>query len=417
MRVDPDALRDVVLGKQLETDDFVAVEVTEWRTIAWRLSQFFALFIALLFLSALVPPPFIEQRHIRPGWSLQRPHKTVIATRVTGVSSLNHKIRLYIRFIDRNRSTAPRLGTPIRIFASKAHELVSEIVSSVPISDPSHPENNSQFYCVFESVLVNFDTCYFRAEIQGRIPEFVEVKWSIIRTFFASFELTFSLAFASILSCVIGFRLFNYSRCRFQYWERSQKMTINLSICILVYDLFGFIPTLFIPSFFSLALGEIVRSLVRAFSVFYLLFTFNPLPCAPPALKAVFLFIPVAFAVLFFSLNAVFLISLIERDMDHAGPAEYDSRSPVHFLILALLAGVAVWILLLVLWHTVIGGRKRQLLVSAVALAPLLACFFICEVWVHDLRRGTETAVTYSAANGAINLFCLLAEYAQWPTD
>jgi hypothetical protein len=364
-----------------------------------------------------VPPPFIEQRHIRPGWSLQRPDKTVIATRVTGVSPLNHKIRLYIRFIDRNRSAAPRLGTPIQIFASRGHELVSEIVSSIPISDLPDLEKDSDFHCVFESVLVNFDTCYFHAEIQGKAPEFIEVKWSIIRTFFASFEMTFSLAFGAIVSCVIFFRLFSHHRWRFSSWDRSQKMTMNLSICVIAYDVFGFIPSLLSPSFFSLALSEIVRSLVRAFCIFYLLFTLNPLPCGRAALRTIASFLPVAFALLFFSLNAVFLISLVERDMDRAWPAEYDSSSTLHFLILALLAGLAVWVLLLILSHVAVSGNRRQPLVGAAALTPLLACFLACEVWVHDLRRGTETAVTYGAANGAINIFCLLAEYLQWPTS
>jgi hypothetical protein len=370
----------------------------------------------LLFLSSFVPPPFIEQHHIRPGWSLDRSGEIVIATQVTGVSPLNHKIRLYVRFINHNRTERPRLGTPIQLFASKSHRLVSEIVSSIP---PPISTSNP-FHCVFDSAIVNFDTCYFRAIIDNRIrPEYVEVKWVIVRTFFASFELTFSLSFASILLSVIVFRFFRYNKRLFKTWEFSQKMTVNLSVCVLAYDLLGFIPSLIIPSFFALALGEIIRSLLRAFAIFYLLFILNSLLRGRQTLRTVIAFPPVAFTVLFFASNAVFLVSLLHRDIDHVWPAEYDSRPPIHFLIVALLIVLFIWILVLITSLFVLfrGNHKCQSLIIVVIFLPLLICFLWCEVWVHDLRKVTETAVIYAFGNGSINLFCLIAEYLQCPIE
>jgi hypothetical protein len=108
----------------------------------------------------------------------------------------------------------------------------------------------------------------------------------------------------------------------FETWALSQKMTLNLSICVLVYDLFGFVPSLVVPSFITLALSEIIRCVLRTFSVFYLLFTFNSLLRGRKILKAVVSLPSVAFSLVFFASNAVFLVSLMRRDMDHIWPVE-----------------------------------------------------------------------------------------------
>jgi hypothetical protein len=409
-------LRAVDIGPGPPFEEFTTIEELDGASIARRLLGLHSIFAALLLIAALVPPPFIEQRHVRPAWSLARPAHAVIATQVTGVTPLNRKIRLYIRFIDANRSSAPRLLAPIQIFASRGHRLVSEMASSFPPPIPEAVDEgeHSPFHCVFESVLVNFDTCYFRALVPARAPEFVEVRWHVIRTFFASFELTFSLAFFSIVAVVVALRVCYEPP---HGWGPQQRMTMNLSICVLLYDLFGSAPALFFPSFFTLALGEVVRSALRAFVLFYILFTFNSLLRGRRTLKTVVSLPPFALAVLLFASNAVVLVSQVRRDIEFLWPIAPDPRSPVQIFIFALLAAFLGWLVLLVgsLGLLVERGSRHRPAVIAVSLVPLLACFMICEVYVHDLRLWSETAVTFVLSNGGINVFCLVAEYLHWP--
>jgi hypothetical protein len=337
---------------------------------------------------------------------------------VTGVTPLNRKVRLYIRFLDGNRSKPPQLVAPIQIFASKDHRLVSELTSSFPPPIPDvGDEHNSPFHCVFESVLVNFDTCYFRALVPNVGPEFIEVKWLVIRTFFASFEFTFSLAFAGIIATVIFFRVCRQPGRRIDTWDPQQKMTMDLSIVVLAFDLFGAAPALFFPSFFTLGLGEVVRSGLRAFLVFYLLFTFNSLLRGRRTLKTVVSLPPFVLAVLLFASSAVILVSQVRKDIDFLWPIAPDAKAPIQLFIYALLAAFVTWMVILVLSLVVIVGpdHRHRPAVIAVALAPLMVCFLFCEVCVHDLRMWPETAVTFVLSNGGVNIFCLIAEFLHWP--
>jgi hypothetical protein len=419
MKSESDDLQEIPVGVRPQLEDFVIIEILDGKELLQKLSGFYLIFLGLLVIASLVPPPFLEQHHRRPMWSLARPDQTVIATQVTGVTPLNHKIRLGIRFIDHNRSFPPHLGAPIQIFASHNHHFVLEMTSSFPppISDLVPEDEHSPFHCVFESVLVNFDTCYFRAIVPGPSAEGVEVRWSVIRTFFASFELTFSLSFGTIVFMVVAFRLSRQPRRPVAHWDPQQKMTLNLSICILAYDFLGFIPSLIFPSFFTLAIGEVIRSALRAFVIFYMLFVFNSLLRERKTLKTVVSFPPFGFSILFFAANAVFLVSLVKRDIDFLWPIEYDPKSPIQFFIWVMLAIFFGWLALLsVSIFIIVGNDQRyRLVIMVIVLVPFLLGFVWCEMYVHDLRYFHETAVTYVLCNGGINMFCLITEYLHWP--
>ncbi|OHS98223.1 hypothetical protein TRFO_35423 [Tritrichomonas foetus] len=415
---------DIGPGTESGIEDVVIAETYSFFSFFRQIYGFYAIFAILIFIASLIPEPLLEQSHVRPMWSLARPGgNSIIATQIHGLLPLNHKVRLSIRFLDVNTTKPPQIGGPIQIIMIKNHKIIADVKSSYlpQIADKIELiDSKSPYHCVFESNVVNYDTLYFKAIVHGNYkPEqSVEVKWNVIRIFFASFEGTFSFTFGIIIFLVILFRFVQQPELHFYFWFTEQKATFWLSITVLSFDFLAVIPSFFFPSLYSLAIGEIVRSILRSYLIFYSLIIYNLMLREQKRLRTFRSFLPLIFTVTYFATLTVYLVSNVQEEVEFLWPIETRNvHSPTLYFLLGLSIIFVIWIIGLIVTTIYVleyAERTKAFIFSMVSI-PFLAIFLLCEIFIHDLKWINESAVTYSISNGAINTLCLLVEFLHWP--
>ena len=395
---------------------------SSFSVIFHQIYGFYSVFFVLIIISWLIPDPLIEQSHIRPIWSLSRPNSNIVACQIQELTPFNHKVRLSIRFLNQTGKNQVKISGPFLITMSKRGKVIKEIESSYlpPFANKvEQGDLKSPFQCIFESNLVNYDTLYFRAFLQGKPNSNVnvEIKWSVIRTFFGAYEGSLSFTFGVIIFIVVMFRFVHQSNMPLTYWNAEQKTTLLLSCTVMIFDFAEIVPFFLFPSVYTLALSDISRALLRAYSIFYSIIVFNLMLREHKKLRTVRSLVPLLFSIIYFSITTVFLVSNVEDEYEYYWPVELRTNSSIQTIIILMLIIVMVWIFSLtiyVLINVKPHYRFKTIFFSIVCL-PFLIAYFVCDIMINDMKLIRENPVTYAVSIGSINIFCLLIEFLNWP--